>query len=163
MKQERLDIAYDLVHELFDYYEGALYRTLSSGLKKRAGTVNDTGRRQININGKIYKEHRLIFLWHHGFLPHEIDHIDGDPLNNHIENLRAATHSQNGANIKRRTDNMSGEKGVWWDKLKDKYVIYTYKDGKRLYGTPAYTKDFDIAVSAARELRQRIHGEFANH
>mgnify|MGYP003347982033 CR=1 FL=1 len=91
-----------------------------------------------------------------------IDHIDGNPLNNKIENLRPATHSQNNANVKRRSDNTSGEKGVAWDKSREKYVIFTYKDGKRLYGTPAYTKDFDKAVVAARELRARVHGEFAN-
>ena len=158
MTIERLNIEQDLIRELFDYRDGALHRKNGS----KTGTINSTGRRQISINGKLYKEHRLIFLWHNGWVPFEIDHIDGDPLNNKIENLRVATHSQNGANTARRADNTSGEKGVWWDKRKNKYVIFTHKDGKRLYGTPAYVKDFASAVTAARELRAQVHGEFAN-
>jgi len=158
MTIERLNIEQDLIRELFGYRDGALHRKNGS----KTGTTNSTGRRQISINGKIYKEHRLIFLWHNGWVPFEIDHIDGNPLNNKIENLRVATHSQNGANTARRADNTSGEKGVWWDKRKNKYVIFTHKDGKRLYGTPAYVKDFASAVTAARELRARVHGEFAN-
>jgi len=162
MAIERLNIEQDLVRELFDYRDGALYRKIPSRNTRKTGAVNSTGRRQISINKKIYKEHRLIFLWHHGWMPFEVDHIDGNPLNNKIENLRAATHSQNVANTLCRADNTSGEKGVWWDERRSKYVVYTYKDGKRLYGTPAYTEHFDKAVVAARELRVRIHGEFAN-
>ena len=162
MAVERLNIEQDLIREMFDYRDGTLHRKTQARGRQKTGAVNSTGRRQISINGKIYKEHRLIFLWHHGWMPFEIDHIDGDPLNNRIENLRPATHSQNIANIIRRADNTSGEKGVWWDKQRNKYVVYTYKDGKRLYGTPAYTENFDKAVVAARELRVRVHGEFAN-
>ena len=160
MAIERLNIEQDLIRDMFDYRDGALHRKHPAS--RKTGAVNSTGRRQVSINGKIYKEHRLIFLWHYGWLPFEVDHIDGNPLNNRIENLRAASHAQNSANVKRRSDNTSGEKGVWWDKRKEKYVVYTYKDGKRLYGTPAYIKDFDKAVAAARELRVRVHGEFAN-
>ena len=44
----------------------------------------------------------------------EIDHIDGNRLNNQRNNLRLATSSQNKANRCPRKDNRSGYKGVSW-------------------------------------------------
>jgi hypothetical protein len=54
----------------------------------------------IRINGKIhlFKYHRLIFLYHHGFLPSELDHANRDKLDNKIENLRASDRVKNNAN-----------------------------------------------------------------
>ncbi len=159
----KLTLEADLVRELFDYRDGALYWLTKNRYGQRAGTVNSTGRRQVHIAGKLHKEHRLIFLWHHGYLPDEVDHIDGDPLNNRIENLRGASHSQNGMNRKRRCDNTSGEKGVSWNGALQKWVVYCFVDGKKLYGKPAYAKDYDVAVQSARALREKNHGAFANH
>ena len=160
---KRLAIEAALVKELFDYKDGALYWLTQRNYGKRAGTIHSTKRRHIYIAGKIYKEHRLIFLWHHGYMPDEVDHIDGDSLNNRIENLRAASHSQNNMNKKRRIDNTSGEKGVSWAGTLQKWVIYCFVDGKKLYGTPACTNDYDLAVQSARALREKYHGAFAKH
>src|ERR1019366_3461065 len=61
-----------------------------------AGTVSDLGYRSIFIDGRIYKEHRLVWLYITDKWPAwEIDHINRDPSDNRIENLREATPSQN--------------------------------------------------------------------
>ena len=52
-----------------------------------------------------------------------VDHRDGDPTNNHHENLRAATHSENLMNKKRRKDGSSAFKGVSFDKNSGKWVV----------------------------------------
>jgi len=163
MVAERLQISLDLVKELFDYREGALYWLTKTRYGQRAGSVNSTGRRQISISNKLYKEHRIIFLWHFGHMPHEIDHIDGNPLNNHIENLREATHSQNQANCGLRKDNTSGVKGVWWCARKQRWKSEVWFNGKKHNGSPAYSPDFEAAVQATVTLRAKLFGEFARH
>jgi hypothetical protein len=142
----------------FIYSEGALFRKNSG---KRAGTVNSTGRRQISIGKKLYKEHRLIFLMHHGFLPKEIDHIDGNPLNNKIDNLREASRTQNNANQKIRKDNSSGAKGISWVKSRNQWVAYSCINGKKKYA--GYYKDLNAAITAVKELRKAQYGAFTNH
>lgn len=54
---------------------------------------------RIHVNGKTYPAHRIAFAMFHGRNPvGEIDHIDRDPLNNAITNLREVSRSQNAGN-----------------------------------------------------------------
>ncbi len=66
-----------------------------------------------NILGNLYLAHRLIWLYVNGVNPrHQIDHIDGNGLNNKIENLRDVPNSVNARNHPIRNDNKSGKTGV---------------------------------------------------
>jgi len=65
-----------------------------------AGSEIGRGYRQLKYKGKRYLVHRIIFFLVNGFLPEQVDHIDGDPSDNNPNNLRAATHSQNMINRK---------------------------------------------------------------
>lgn len=60
----------------------------------------NTGRWILNFKGKIYKVHRIVWELKNGSLPkgYIVDHIDGNPTNNLIANLRLATSSQNAVN-----------------------------------------------------------------
>ena len=60
-----------------------------------AGRVRPYGYIHIKIDGKNYYAHQLAWLYVHGEFVPEINHIDCDPSNNRIANLRPATHSQN--------------------------------------------------------------------
>lgn len=51
----------------------------------------------------------------------EIDHINGNPLDNRKVNLRACTHQENRANTKRPVNNTSGYKGVYWHKQRSRW------------------------------------------
>jgi HNH endonuclease/AP2 domain len=111
-----------LVKELFDYCDGNLIKR-STG--KRVGTITSksVNRQYVVVwaMSKLWTAHRLIFLWHHGFFPKIIDHIDQNSLNNRIENLRAVTKSENSQNSNKRKTNTSGYKGVYWRKDIEKW------------------------------------------
>ena len=79
-----------------------------------AGFLHVTGYWVIKIDGKAFKGHRLAWLYIYGCWPtHEIDHINGDPADNRIENLRDITHAHNVQNLRKaRSDNASGFLGV---------------------------------------------------
>ena len=159
------DLTQDLLHELFEYRDGDLIRKVSTGARGQAGGVagyaRRDGYREIQINGKSYLTHRLIFLMHHGYLPQSIDHIDNDTLNTRIENLREATASENGWNSAIRSRNTSGFKGVSWNKQNKKWRVGVQKDGKTHDG--GYHDTPEDANEAAMKLREKLHGEFVRH
>jgi hypothetical protein len=77
-----------------------------------AGNSKSDGYLLIGINGTRISGQRLGFAFINGYFPKEVDHINGDPSDNRICNLRAATHQQNIASSKHRVNNTSGRKGV---------------------------------------------------
>lgn len=64
------------------------------------------------VSGRSYYLHRLVWIYHYGEAPEMIDHIDGNPGNNRIENLRECTNASNQYNTPARSHNTSGAKGV---------------------------------------------------
>lgn len=158
-----MSITQDLVKHLFHYENGVLYWKNPTATKIKKGTVagrlSKRGYWDININYKKYKNHRVIFLFHHGYLPPIVDHIDGNPLNNKIENLRPATHNENLHNAKLSTRNTSGVKGVSWDKRENKWRATLNVNGvvKRL----GRFKDLELAELVITEARLKYHKEFS--
>ncbi len=68
----------------------------SSHAGKAVGTINGSGYYQCSIFGKVYLNHRVVFFLSNGFWPKKnIDHIDGNKLNNRPENLRDVEQSTN--------------------------------------------------------------------
>ena len=89
---------------------------------QEAGSIEVQGYRQIKINRRSYKAHRLAWLYMTGeWPPHEIDHDNLDRSDNRWKNLRDATNSQNGANRRAQANNTSGFKGVSWHKASGKW------------------------------------------
>jgi hypothetical protein len=58
--------------------------------------------------------HRLIL----GIPNSEVDHVNGNPLDNRRVNLRLATRAQNSANTRSRKNTTSKYKGVYWIDLR---------------------------------------------
>lgn len=106
-------------------------------------------------NGQMVLMHRAILGASRG---DEIDHKDGDGLNNRRENLRQCTRSQNNCNIGLRTDNKSGFKGVFKEARSNKWRAEVQIGGRiRRLGL------FNSAVDAhaARCIAvSEMHGEF---
>lgn len=116
--------------------------------------------RVIGIDGKLYLAHRLAFFYMTGAWPTlDIDHKDGDGLNNRWANLREATVSQNLANARRHADNISGFKGVTFDKPTKKFRAQIMINYKQIYlglhATP------EAAHDAYRVAAEKHSGNFA--
>ena len=153
--------------ELFDYKDGNLYRKTSLGgvvIGSVAGTKMRRGYTQIRVDGKLYLAHRLIWLYHHGYMPTMIDHIDSDPTNNNIENLRIATASQNQHNRVMGKNNTSGIKGLSVATVKTNGAVYQYWRAA-IYNDYKYViKTFKTktkAIEFLNHIRPEIHGEYA--
>lgn len=101
----------------------------------RAGADWDHGYRKVRVNGKYYYEHRLVFLLVHGWVPDQIDHINGDRSDNRISNLRPATQTQQNANMKMRKDNTSGVRGVCFHAQMGKWYARLSNKSLGLYDT----------------------------
>jgi hypothetical protein len=145
---------------LFEYKDGELFwkqRGKSRQLGRPAGAVNRDGYRRIKYQGKLYAVHRLVWAYHGNEPVAFIDHINGDVLDNHIENLRGATHSQNCMNRRVRFDSRSGVKGV--TRRKDKWHACITLNYKCYSG--GYFDCKEDAITAVDKLRKELHGEFA--
>lgn len=123
-----------------------------------AGWTKRGGYTYLSIYGKTYLAHRLAWLYTYGeWPPAQIDHIDGDPSNNRIENLRLATGSENQQNRKIASNNTSGAKGV--SKIGNRFRAQIKVFGKlRNLGTYGTLNEAADAYKAAAE---RYFGEFA--
>ena len=88
-----------------------------------AGGYDDKGYIKIRINYKHYLAHRLAWLYVYGEWPSKhLDHINRNPSDNRISNLREATHLENNKNASKRKDNTSGYKGVNWHARNKKWI-----------------------------------------
>lgn len=164
LTQERLK-------ELFDYHEDGhlIWKTKSSKKASRiiigniAGTlscVKGLCYWRIHFDDKTHFAHRLIYIWHHGSInKKQIDHIDGNGLNNKILNLREASHSQNMMNQGPNKSSKTGVRGVKFSKAAKKYIasIKVNKVWKHL-GT--FDNLFTAAI-ARKKAEQEYFGEYA--
>jgi len=144
----------DLEKQFF-YKNGELYYIKNS---KLAGNVSPKGYKRVFFNGKYLAIHRVIYLLNYGYLPKFIDHIDGNPLNNNINNLRPATISTNGMNRKIGKNNKTGAKNVIWDTTTQKWRVQIYYN-KKVFRK--YFKDFELAELVAIEAKHKFHKDFA--
>lgn len=112
------ELTAELLHSMFEYRNGKLYRKISNGKWKagsEAGGLSKAGYVNVRIaNGKKYQRHHLIWIMHFGPIPIEleVDHrnrIKGDDV---IDNLRLVTRSTNMFNKSVRSDSGLGVQGV---------------------------------------------------
>jgi hypothetical protein len=157
-------ITQELIHRLFDYKDGNLYWKVCGKridlVGTKAGTL-DGDRWQVTIDKKHYKIHRIVFLMFYGYMPKEVDHIDGNPSNNNIENLRPATRSEQLCNTGLRKTSKSGVKGVSWDSNRNKWTVVVTKNKQTMYRNRF--DDLELAQLVAIETRDKYHGSFTRH
>ena len=155
----------DVLNSTFEIRDGELLTKVKWGRNRfpigyKVGTLAK-GYVLVKFEQKRYSAHRIIFYMTHGYCPEYIDHIDGNRLNNRIENLRPATQSQNLSNRTMSSNNKSGVKGVSWYKdrnLRCAEIGYNNKT-KRV----GYFESLELAEEFIDLARQLVHGEFANN
>ena len=145
--------------------EGMFYRRLKSGLKPIGSKNYDhkSGKPylRMKILGKHYAVHRLVWLVEYGNWPSmEIDHIDGDTLNNCVSNLRDVCRQENTKNMPLYSNNTSGHVGVTWDKQHTKWLAYIYVDRRQI--KLGRFKSLRAAVNV-RLKAERQHGFSPTH
>ena len=154
----------ELLHNLFEYKDGNLYRKVTTSTNAIAGQKVGTDCKKyvrVTINKKPYKLHRVIFMMHYGYLPEIIDHIDGNPYNNKVENLRPATSQENNRNKKLKIESISKCKNIVWHKKAQKWQV-----GIKINNSYKYFglfEDLELADLVAHEARNKYFGQFARH
>lgn len=133
---------------------------------RKATCLKDGGYVVIRVDYRLYKAHRLAWLYVYGRWPEKIiDHINRNKSDNRICNLRECNHSQNCINGKRLINNQSGHRGVTYKNEKHRkrqWKASIIKDGKSIHLGYFMTKE--EAVIARAEANIRLFGEFGeNH
>lgn len=155
-------LAHDLLIELFDYdpKTGWFINRITRGPArkgKRAGSISHSRYRRIVIGQHRYYEHHLAWFYIYREWPDELDHIDGDPSNNAIANLRLCNRAQNNCN----TQSLTGESGLRGAYLDHRSLKWYSKI--QFGGQVTYLGSFDTleeANAAFERAAKQLHGEF---
>lgn len=150
----------DALRRMVEYRDGALWWRCADHHAKRmdkplGAPAGRSGRLQVQIGGAPYYVHRLIWLYHHGEWPSElVDHINGDPRDNRIENLRCLSNAGNCRNVDRR--------GVSLDRRKvtRPWRARIMVDGRSV--SLGYYDTEDDAMAAYASAKRTLHPEWAS-
>lgn len=78
-----------------------------------AGHKADDGHVLIGVDGRVYRAHRLAWLYVHGVMPARVMHRNGQRDDNRLDNLQPGTPAQIARNLQRpHRDNLTGRLGV---------------------------------------------------
>jgi hypothetical protein len=158
----RKRLSYDAATGIFSWRRNA-QRTASWNTRYagvQAGCMAQNNYFYISLDKRLYLASRLAWLYVFGKWPHaEIDHINRDPSDNRIENLREATRAENTRNCRVRSHSVSGIKGVAYIADKQKWNAKIRADGKTIF--LGYYDTAAAAQAAHRAAAKRYHGAFA--
>jgi hypothetical protein len=145
---------------LYDPNLGCLRFASGSKAGAVAGSAHPCGYRQVRIGRSRFLVHRLIWKFHHGSEPRQVDHIDGNRSNSKIENLRAACEKTNQRNRGKQGNNTSGYKGAYFRKSDGRWMSAICLHGKQKH--LGYFPNAAAAHAAYCAAAKEFYGEFAN-
>lgn len=133
------------------------WRVSGVGRKRlTAGCTDAAGYRCIRIDDRLYRAHRLAWMYVYGVWPSLIDHVNGTRADNRLANLRLATPSQNAQNKHGlQPSNTSGYQGVSWFPSRAKWVAKITVNRKQHH--LGYYDDIVDAHQAYLDARLRLH------
>lgn len=145
------DCHYDLIKDMKWTYFTNAKKSYHYGYRKQH--IKMENGKQI---AKTIMLHRVIMQANNG---EEIDHIDGNGLNNQCSNLRFVTSSQNHMNHPLQSNNTSGYPGVTWDTINNKWRVTIKIDGKSKWiGRYVIYED---AVYARKKAEETFFGGYS--
>jgi hypothetical protein len=155
----------EVLRSLLDYNPetGELRWKVNRSQRVKAGDIagyTHYGYRKIGILGFHYFAHRVIYSLYHGCeVPTDamIDHLNGNPCDNRISNLRIATCSENCLNISRKRNNRSGHTGIGWMVANEKWRARVTIGGTQHYLGLFDTKEEAIAARERAEQEHHIY------
>ena len=120
-----------------------------------AGSIDKKGYIRILCKKQTYLAHRLAWFYVYGKWPtKELDHINKNPSDNRIENLRDVTRKQNMENKKLYKTNKSGHSGVTWHSRDKKWNVRIGHYGKRI--SIGYFDNLEDAIKARIKAQNKI-------
>ena len=133
--------------------ETGAFAWLSNRIKalegKPVSSINSHGYLRLKLFGKEFLAHRVAFLLVLGRMPtDQVDHINGDRMDNRWVNLREVSNAENCRNRKVRSDNSSGCMGVSWATGRSKWKADICFEGRRRH--LGYFDTLDLAIDARR-------------
>lgn len=133
-------------------------KTATNGWQRCSKKYGGSDYFTMGFQGRRYLAHRVIWALHYGSEPTGIiDHINGKPWDNRIENLRDVDHSRNRMNTPNTRVNKSGYPNV--SKNHCKFTAKVVAGGVMRWSPPF--DDAELAGLAAQEMVRRYHGEYA--
>jgi hypothetical protein len=161
-------LTFEEAKRLFDYDPETGVIRWKIRVSRNVGDGREAGNVHISNNGKSYRRvsankgyylaHRLIYLLQTGEWPSgQIDHIDGNGLNNVWQNLRAVTQSENGRNQRLPRTNTSGHVGVYWDKKGRKWASNIMVNEKTRHLGRFTSIEEAIAARKEAEIEHNFH------
>lgn len=124
---------------------------------------------EVGYNSKLYKVHRIVYVLFHGKIENDlvVDHIDGNPFNNRVENLRLVHKAVNHRNAKKFSNNTSGHAGVYWQEMNKGKHLYAVAEamfmGKKFvkcFGTHKYDDPLKEAILWREEKLAELNAEY---
>lgn len=108
---------------------------------------------------KRVRAHWIVWALHHGSFPeNQIDHINGNGLDNRIENLRQVDSSQNNWNRSIETSSKTGIKNIYFNESSNTYRVEIFKFRKHI--NVGSFKTLEEAKKAAEQAREKHHGNY---
>lgn len=144
----------------FDFENGLVVwkKSRPQSIGKPVGAIDKEGYVSTKINKKVIRLHRIIFFAFYGYIPLQVDHINGIKTDNRICNLREAQHGENRRNSKLNSNSTSGFKGVSFNKRTNKWQAYASMDKKTVH--LGYFENKEDAAVIVHNYAKQTQGEF---